>query len=113
MKTSLVGFLAVISDFWVIIIRLLGEGQIKASIPLFMQPLCRVTRLGTNWGYAKENEANFAGYLACKESPSVDFRYSVYYDMYSYAISDLYRADLKMAIGIDTSLHRTSKKRPA
>ena len=103
MKTSLVGFLGSYIGFLGYYNPFTGEGQIKASIPLFMQPFVSCHEIGHQLGYAKENEANFAGYLACKESPSVDFRYSVYYDMYSYAISDLYRADLKMAIGIDTS----------
>jgi hypothetical protein len=110
LKTSLVGFLGSYIGFLGYYNPFTGEGQIKASIPLFVQPFVSCHEIAHQLGYAKENEANFAGYLACKESPSVYFRYSVYYDMYSYAISDLYATDFKKAISIDSSLHSIAKR---
>lgn len=44
-------------------------------------------------GYAKENEANFVAFLACKIYPSNEFRYSLYFNMYLYAIGELYKQD--------------------
>jgi hypothetical protein len=48
-------------------------------------------------GYAKENEANFVSFLVGRNSYNVEFRYSVYWDMYSYAISELLRRDVNTA----------------
>jgi Protein of unknown function (DUF3810) len=109
-KTSLVGFLGNYIGFLGYYNPFSGEGQIKASIPLFVQPFVSCHEIAHQLGYAKENEANFAGYLACKESASIDFSYSVYYDMYQYAISDMYRADFKNALSIDSSLHSIAKR---
>jgi Protein of unknown function (DUF3810) len=109
-KTSLVGFLGSYIGFLGYYNPFSGEGQIKASIPLFLHPFVSCHEIAHQLGYAKENEANFAGYLACKESPSADFRYSVYYDMYSYAIGDLLRSDFKKAISIDSSLHTIARR---
>jgi hypothetical protein len=44
-------------------------------------------------GYAKEEEANFCGFLTTKSSPDPAFRYSVYVDLYLYAASALYGLD--------------------
>jgi Protein of unknown function (DUF3810) len=105
-KSSLVGFLGSYIGFYGYYNPYSGEGQIKTSVPLFLQPFVSCHEIAHQVGYAKENEANFAGYLACKESSSVDFLYSVYYDMYNYAIGDMYRGDFKNAISIDSSLHQ-------
>ncbi len=110
LKTSLVGFLGKYVGFQGYYNPFSGEGQVKASIPQFLQPFVVCHEIAHQVGYAKENEANFVGFLACKESASIDFRYSAYYDVYQYAIREMYRADLKTGLGIDSTLHPIVKR---
>lgn len=42
---------------------------------------------------AREDEANFAAFLACIHSPRADFRYSGYYNAFLYCYNALYRTD--------------------
>jgi hypothetical protein len=58
-----------------------------------LEPFVSCHEVGHQIGYAKENEANFAGFLAAKSSPSPYFRYSVYFDMFNYAVRDLWKRD--------------------
>jgi len=87
-----------------------GEGQVNTTIPVFEQPFVACHEIGHQVGYGKENEANFAGFLACRLHPSPVFRYSVYFDMYNYAIGELYRADSVKARRYLDSLHPQVKK---
>lgn len=105
LKPSLLGFLGRYVGFQGYYNPFSGEGQVKASIPRFLQPFVTCHEIAHQLGYAKENEANFVGFLAGRESTSPDFRYSAYYDMYQYAIRDLYRMDLQKAISLDSTLH--------
>lgn len=70
-----------------------GEGQVNTTIPQVLEPFVSCHEVGHQIGYAKENEANFAGFLAAKSSPSPYFRYSVYFDMFNYAVRDLWKRD--------------------
>lgn len=70
-----------------------GEAQANTTVPVFVQPFTTCHEIGHQLGYAKENEANFAGFLAARASGNPAFQYSAYFDMYSYAIRELYRRD--------------------
>ena len=74
-----------------------GEGQVNTTIPGFIEPFVTAHEIAHQIGYAKENEANFVGFLACKSYPSNTFRYSLYFDMYNYSVGELYRRDSAMA----------------
>ena len=87
-----------------------GEGQVNTTIPVFEQPFVACHEIGHQVGYAKENEANFAGFLACRLHSSPVFRYSVYFDMYNYAINEFYRNDSTKAKKYLDSLHPQVKK---
>jgi len=87
-----------------------GEGQVNTTIPVFMQPFVACHEIGHQVGYGKENEANFAGFLACRLHPSPVFRYSVYFDMYNYTINELYRSDSAKAKKYFDALHPQVKK---
>ena len=87
-----------------------GEGQVNTTVPVFEQPFVACHEIGHQVGYAKENEANFSGFLACRLHPSPVFRYSVYFDMYNYAINELYRSDSSHARQYIDSLHPQVKK---
>lgn len=66
-----------------------GEAQTNTTVPTFIQPFTTCHEIGHQLGYAKENEANFAGYLAARLSTNPSFQYSVYFDMLSYALREM------------------------
>lgn len=70
-----------------------GEAQVNTTIPDFTQPFVACHEIGHQLGYGKEDEANFVGFLAASTATSKTFRYSAYFDMYSYARRELYRRD--------------------
>jgi hypothetical protein len=72
-----------------------GEAQINTAVPAFLHPFVITHEIGHQLGYAKENEANFVGFLACKAYNDTDFSYSMYYDMYFYAIREMFRYDIE------------------
>jgi hypothetical protein len=87
-----------------------GEGQVNTTTPVFLQPFVACHEIGHQVGYGKENEANFAGFLACRLHPSPFFRYSIYFDMYNYTISALKRYDSVRAKLYLRALHPQVKK---
>ncbi len=87
-----------------------GEAQVNTTIPLCSEPFVASHEIAHQLGYAKESEANFVGFLACRLHPSVNFKYSVYFDMYHYAIRELRSADSLKAKVFDSSLHKQVKK---
>ena len=106
LKPSLLGFLGRYVGFQGYYNPYTGEGQVKRSIPVFLQPFVASHEIAHQLGYAKENEANFVGFLAARESKSIDFAYSAYYDMYQYSIREIMSRDFKRGIGIDTLNHK-------
>ncbi|WP_315816265.1 DUF3810 domain-containing protein [Paraflavitalea speifideaquila] len=87
-----------------------GEAQVNTTMPVFVLPFTTCHEIGHQLGYAKENEANFAGYLASKSSADAAFRYSVYFDLYSYSWYYLYRQDSVLAKRFTTQLPPGVKK---
>ena len=82
-----------------------GEGQVNTTIPRFLEPFVTAHEVAHQIGYAKENEANFAGFLACRSYPSNVFRYSMYLDMYNYALGEVYRRDTSLARSFQNKAH--------
>lgn len=87
-----------------------GEAQLKTDVPVFTKPFIVCHEMGHQLGYAKENEANFSSFLAGRVSDNVEFRYSAYYDMYGYAMSDLFVYNLSCFIELKKSEHPQVKK---
>lgn len=81
-----------------------GEAQVNTTVPIFVQPFTTCHEIGHQLGYAKENEANFAGFLAARSSDYASFRYSVYFDMYAYSRYYLFTMDSVMAKKFDAQL---------
>ena len=81
-----------------------GEAQVNTTVPVFVLPFTTCHEMGHQLGYAKENEANFAGYLSARSSADASFRYSVYFDLYSYGIRELYMKDSLSAISFNKQL---------
>jgi uncharacterized protein DUF3810 len=82
-----------------------GEAQVNTTMPLFSQPFTTCHEIGHQLGYAKENEANFTGYLSARSSPDPAFRYSVYFDLYLYAARELYVRDSNLVKPFRERLH--------
>jgi Protein of unknown function (DUF3810) len=70
-----------------------GEAQVNTTVPRFALPFVTCHEIAHQIGYAKENEANFVGYLAAKESADSFFLYSLYFDLFLYANSELHWSD--------------------
>jgi hypothetical protein len=87
-----------------------AEAQLKTTVPVFTKPFIVCHEMGHQLGYAKENEANFSSYLAGRISDNIEFRYSVYYDMYGYAMNDLLVYNPLCFIELKKSEHPQVKK---
>lgn len=86
-----------------------GEAQVNTDIPLFLQPYVYCHEIAHQLGYAKENEANFAGYIAATASGDPLFMYAAYFDIFLYANRSLYRMDSVAAKHFLTLLHPAVK----
>jgi hypothetical protein len=86
-----------------------GEGQVNTTVPRFLEPFVTTHEIAHQLGYARENEANFVGFIACRYYEEPTFRYSMYYDMYNYAIGEVYRRDTLLGKKFQDSLHRQVK----
>ena len=104
-KFSFYGYLANYMGFSGYYNPFSGEAQVNTTIPRFVQPFTTCHEIGHQLGYAKEEEANFCGFLATKSSRDPAFRYSVYVDLYLYAASALYALDSTAFIPYRESLH--------
>ncbi len=70
-----------------------GEAQVNTTVPLFLQPYVFCHETAHQLGYAKEDEANFVGYLAASASTDTFFHYSAYLDLFLYAQRNLFKTD--------------------
>ncbi|MEO7765861.1 MAG: DUF3810 domain-containing protein [Ferruginibacter sp.] len=93
LKKSLWGWLGNYLGFMGYYNPFTGEGQVNTTIPKFLQPYTTCHEIAHQLGYAKENEANFVGYLAAAASKDESFHYSVYLDLFLYANRNLYETD--------------------
>lgn len=87
-----------------------GEGQVNTTIPRFLEPFVTTHEMAHQLGYGKEHEANFVGFLACRNYNSNVYRYSAYYDIYNYAIVEVYLRDSILAKAIHADIHPQVKK---
>lgn len=70
-----------------------GEAQINTTVPDFLQPYIATHEIAHQLGYAKENAANFVGYLAAVNSKDSLFHYSTYFDLFIYANREVFYFD--------------------
>lgn len=70
-----------------------GEAQINTTVPKMLQPYIATHEIAHQLGYAKENEANFVGYLAAVNSQDTLFHYSTYLDLFLYTNREVYYLD--------------------
>ena len=82
-----------------------GEAQVNTKFLPFLEPYITAHEIAHQLGYAKENEANFVGFLACKSSPSNVLHYSTYFDLYNYSIAEIWNRDSLLAKEFQKKLH--------
>ena len=70
-----------------------GEAQVNTTVPKFLLPYITAHEIAHQIGYAKENEANFVGYLAAVNSNDTLFLYSAYLDLFMYTNREVYYSD--------------------
>lgn len=87
-----------------------GEAQVNTDLPLFLQPFVACHEVAHQLGYAKENEANFAGYITATASGDPLFSYAAYFDLFLYANRVLYRVDSTAAKDLKALLHPEVQK---
>ncbi|RYY86712.1 MAG: DUF3810 domain-containing protein [Chitinophagaceae bacterium] len=87
-----------------------GEAQIHTGFPDFLQPFVTCHEMGHQVGYARENEANFAGFLAACHSGDADFVYSAYFEMYLYTLRELAQQDPRWSIMLRRSAHERVRR---
>lgn len=92
-KTSLWGWLGNYLGFTGYYNPFTGEAQVNTTVPKFLQAYTTCHEIAHQLGYAKENEANFVGYLAASSSKDSLVLYSVYLDLFLYADRNLYSVD--------------------
>ena len=86
-----------------------GEAQVNTTVPVVLQPFVTTHEIGHQLGFTKENEANFAGFLAARSSPDAAVQYSVYFDMYIYASKNLRQRDTALARSLARQLPEVAK----
>ena len=109
-KSSLWGWLGNYTGFLGYYNPFTGEAQVNTTVPAFSQPYTACHELGHQLGYARENEANFIGYLAARASTNPHVRYSMYLDLFLYANRTLSRVDSMQAKQIRMQLDTTVKQ---
>ena len=87
-----------------------GEAQVNTTVPAYIQPFVTCHEIGHQLGYAKESEANFAGYLSASSSDNPAFRYSAYFDLYLYGRRYVYLQDSIQGKQLDSLLRPGVKK---
>jgi hypothetical protein len=81
-----------------------GEAQVNTLVPKFILPYTTSHEIAHQLGYAKEEEANFVGYLAATSSTDTLFHYSTYLDLFVYANRQLFFVDSVAAKDFTTQL---------
>lgn len=85
------------------------ESNINTDGPFFTIPATMGHEMAHQCGFMREDEANFIGYLACKDAADPLTRYSGYSLAYDYSIGALSRVDRERAAGIADTLSETVK----
>ncbi|MFM7711080.1 MAG: DUF3810 domain-containing protein [Ferruginibacter sp.] len=74
-----------------------AEAQLNRNLPVFLKPFVACHELAHQLGYANESEANFVGYLTCRQSTHPLFRYAAHLEMLMLANRQLRLTDTAAA----------------
>lgn len=70
-----------------------GEPNVNTTLPDVELPWSAAHEVAHQRGFAREDEANYVGYLACRLHPDADFRYSGFLAASHYALVALHEVD--------------------
>ena len=76
-----------------VFICLTGESCVSTTTHSASMPFTMCHEIGHRMAFAREDEANFAGFLACSANTRPEFRYSGYYAAFRYCYNALYQQD--------------------
>lgn len=76
-----------------VFICLTGESGVSTTTFHASMPFTMAHEIGHRMAFAREDEANFAAFLACDANDRPEFRYSGYYLAYVYCYNALYKVD--------------------
>jgi hypothetical protein len=79
-----------------------GEPNLNTTLPEPEVPFSASHEMAHQRGFAREDEANYLGYLACRLHPDADFRYSGVLAASLYALAELRRADPEAVALLET-----------
>ena len=77
-----------------------GESCVSTTTHTASMPFTMCHEIGHRMAFAREDEANFAGFLACAANERPEFRYSGYYAAFRYCYNALYKADPQAALEV-------------
>jgi hypothetical protein len=77
-----------------------GEAHVNATVPAPQVPFSAAHELAHQRGFAREDEANYLGYLACRLHPDADFRYSGAMAASSYSLGALAQVAGELAVAV-------------
>ena len=80
-----------------IFIAFTGESSISSTTFTASVPFTMCHEIGHRMAFARENEANFAAFLACEASDDARFTYSGYYTAFLYCYNALRKVDAAAA----------------
>lgn len=70
-----------------------AEANVNVHIPYVSMPSTVAHEMAHQRGFAREDEANYIAYLACKLHPDIDFQYSGYLLALIHSMNALYSSD--------------------
>ena len=82
-------------------VPLTGEAAVNPEIPGYALPFAMAHEMAHRLCIAREDEADFAAFLACSENESVEYQYSAYFMAYRICRSALLSVDERAAEAID------------
>jgi hypothetical protein len=87
-----------------------GEAQLNDAVPSVLHPFVIAHEIGHQLGFAREQDANLAGFLASRASADSIMRYAAYFDMFLYANAALFSTDSLTARKHLSELHPHAKR---
>lgn len=87
-----------------------GEANVNTDIPDYKLGHTSAHEIAHTMGFAKENECNFLGWLACATGGIPDYEYSGHFSAYIYCSNALYKADKELWRSASANLSQKVKK---
>jgi hypothetical protein len=81
-----------------------GEPNVGMRQPVHDRLFAGCHEMAHQLGWAREQEANFVGYAACRRHPDADYRYAAAQGALKYALVALHRMDPDAAAAVRTTL---------